>query len=99
MPFAITVRVALLAASVSLLAPQPAARATDHARPKPDAHAAGRPAAAASQPPLRYDPPGAGPAPSDSAYEACIDHPSPDGLVMDCQSLQRPSMAKPRRKR
>lgn len=98
MPFANTVRVALVAASVSLLTAQPAAQAADHAKAKPHAHAAGRPAVAASQPPLRYDPPGAGPAAGDSAYEACIDHPSPDGLVMDCQALQRPSVAKLRRK-
>lgn len=65
-------------------------------------HRATQPAARhgtqARQTPLRYDPPAAGPAASDAAYDACIDHPSPDGLTMDCQALQRPAPAKPHRK-
>jgi hypothetical protein len=49
--------------------------------------------AAASMPrhrtdtPLRFDPPAAGPAHPRADYEACIDHPSPDGLACDCSAL------------
>lgn len=61
------------------------------------AHACGLPRPAASSPQesapkrraaeaLRFDPPAAGPARS-LAYEACIDHPSPDGIASDCQAL------------
>ncbi|RTL45740.1 MAG: hypothetical protein EKK53_05150 [Burkholderiales bacterium] len=90
---------AILVASLSLFVLLPRAEATEPVKAKPAAHTAGTHAAAtASQPALRYDPPGAGPAPGNAAYEACIDHPSPDGLVMDCQALQAHPSAKPRRK-
>ncbi len=74
------------------------------------AHAGGLPRPAASSPqesapkrraaePLRFDPPAAGPA-HPSAYQACIDAPSPDGLAIDCQALLKPpAAAKPPRPR
>lgn len=50
--------------------------------------------------PLRFAPPAAGPVMSTNAgYQSCIDQPSPDGLVSDCQALLRPApaaRAKPR---
>ncbi|CAM3638245.1 hypothetical protein [Roseateles saccharophilus] len=53
------------------------------------------------QAPLRFDPPAAGPAQrANAGYEACIDNPTPDGLVIDCQALRTPAAAakpKPRR--
>ncbi|MBI3346353.1 MAG: hypothetical protein HY020_03975 [Burkholderiales bacterium] len=40
--------------------------------------------------PLRFDPPAAGtPQQSNANYDACIDHPSPDGVAVDCQALLR----------
>jgi hypothetical protein len=52
------------------------------------------------QTPLRFDPPAAGPAQRGNAdYDACIDNPTPDGLVIDCQALLRPATkTKPRRR-
>lgn len=92
-PAVITSLATLLAASQTVRAvePGPARPAVRHK------HAA--PAVAASQAVLRFDPPSAGPTAAQAAYEACIDHPSPDGLTMDCQALREPTVAKPRRKR
>ena len=50
--------------------------------------------------PLVFDPPAAGPASPSSgnpAYDACIDQPSFDGAVIECQLLL-PRPAKPRRR-
>lgn len=52
------------------------------------------------QAPLRFDPPAAGPAQrANAGYDACIDNPTPDGLVIDCQALRSPAAAKPKPRR
>ncbi len=105
MPSSLALRAALAAASVIGSLTAPPAEAAEPGQPHPAASAAVRHGAQVQAPhpthqaPLHYDPPGAGPAPGSAAYEACIDHPSPDGLTMDCQALQHAVHAKPRRKR
>ncbi len=45
---------------------------------------------------LRFNPPAAGPRhPTRADYEACIDHPSPDGLATDCSALLPDTPPKP----
>lgn len=93
---------AAFGAVVGLAAWNPPALAREPATPRhPAAPPHSQPASSPHAPhgPLRFDPPAAGPGASSTAYEACIDHPSPDGLTSECQALLPPAKAQVRRKR
>lgn len=93
-------RTAWLAAVMSLALLPAAAGALEPGKAKTAArHKQAARTLPAAQAPLRFEAPAAGPGAANAAYDDCIDHPSPDGLTMDCQALRQPVATKTRRKR
>lgn len=99
MPATSLIWACLVTAGAGLATASAPALAQPTAQPKPAASAAQPHQAPCPQGPLHFDPPAAGPARPPSGYEACIDHPSPDGLTSECQALLTPTRAPARRKR